>query len=63
MTRVDAYDIIPEEFFCPRCKSKLMEKRPEKDKKLIVNKQKVVRLFCSCGYYQDEYILHDKSDG
>jgi hypothetical protein len=48
-------DIVPEEFWCPRCGGILKEKRP-KDKRLVRNEEITVRIFCPCGYYRDEIL-------
>jgi hypothetical protein len=45
-------DVVIGDFYCPRCNSKLDEKRP-KDKFIVRNKTTTVRLSCKCGYYED----------
>jgi hypothetical protein len=52
-------DIIKGEFFCPKCGSKLKEKRPVNDKRIVKNKDKIVRFFCVCGYYRDGEVNSD----
>lgn len=49
-------DIIKGEFYCIRCGGLMSEKRPVNDKFLVVNKNKIVRLQCKCGYYEDKVI-------
>jgi len=49
------FDIIPEQFNCPRCGSILFEKIPN-DKYVLKNKLNTIRLSCTCGYYRDEII-------
>lgn len=49
-------DVVKMEYRCPLCGSILKEKRPKKDKYLIVNKQNIVRFFCVCGYYRDDIV-------
>lgn len=56
----DGYDIVPEVYYCPRCGLILKEKLP-KDKYIVVNLDKKLRLFCTCGYYRDE-IINDLGD-
>lgn len=46
-------DVIKGEFKCPHCGSLLFEKRP-KDKYIVRNKERIIRLSCVCGYYRDE---------
>ena len=46
-------DTIISEFRCPVCGSSLSEKRP-KDKYIVRNKERIIRLSCVCGYYRDE---------
>ena len=48
-------DIIKNEFFCPRCWLLLMEKKP-KSKFIIRNKDRTVRLYCKCGYFEDRIV-------
>ena len=48
-------DIIKGDYRCPHCQSLLNEKRP-KDKFVIRNKERTVRLFCVCGYYRDDIV-------
>lgn len=49
-------DILKENFSCPRCKNKMFEKRPQKDKHIVRNKERIVRLSCVCGYYRDDIV-------
>lgn len=44
------------DYFCPRCRSKMIEKRPKKDRFLVRNRELSVRLICSCGYYEDRVL-------
>ena len=56
-------DIIKGEYYCPRCGCLLDEKRPLKDKHIVINKNFTVRLSCKCGYYEDRVIhLKDFKD-
>lgn len=49
-------DIVYKDYYCPRCQSKLIEKRPKEDKHIFKFKNNVVRLQCVCGYYRDEIL-------
>lgn len=49
-------DIIKGDFYCPRCGELLREKRPLKDKFIVRNKDRTVRLSCRCGYYEDRVV-------
>lgn len=49
-------EVLKQDYNCPRCGSKLQEKRPKKDKFIILNKNLTVRFFCPCGYYRDEIV-------
>ena len=46
-------NVVKGDFYCPRCKGKMIEKRPTNDKRVVVNKNHTVRLKCPCGYYED----------
>lgn len=48
-------DILKHDFNCPRCGGKLFEKRP-KDKYIVRDKDRTVRLSCVCGYYRDDIV-------
>jgi len=48
-------DIIHGEFHCPRCRMIMREIRPTEDK-LLLNKEYIVRLLCSCGHYEDKVV-------
>ena len=48
-------DVIKGEFYCPRCGILMMEKKP-KDRFVVRNKEKTVRLYCCCGYIEDRII-------
>jgi hypothetical protein len=52
----EGLDILKEDFNCPRCKNKMFEKRPTKDKYIVRNKERTVRLSCVCGYYRDDLV-------
>ena len=55
-------DVLKQDFNCPRCGGKMFEKRP-KDKYIIRNKERTVRLTCVCGYYRDDIVkLEDFKD-
>lgn len=56
MDDINKDDVVKQDYYCPRCNLKMMEKRPKKDKHVIVHKDQVVRLSCVCGYYRDEVL-------
>jgi hypothetical protein len=49
-------DIIIQEFRCLRCGSIMIEQIPKEDKHLVRDKEKIVRLHCPCGYYEDRIV-------
>lgn len=56
-------DVVNGEYHCPLCNALLKEKRPKKDKYLIINKDYIVRLFCVCGYYRDDIVSPEDFKG
>jgi hypothetical protein len=46
-------DIIGNMLTCPICGGTMTRREPTDDKKLVVNKDKTVRLHCKCGHTQD----------
>lgn len=48
-------DVLKKDFACPKCGDKMFEKRP-KDKFIVRDKDRTVRLSCVCGYYRDDIV-------
>lgn len=48
-------DVIKGDFHCPRCGAVMKEKKP-KDRFVVRNKERTVRLYCPCGYIEDRVI-------
>lgn len=56
-------DVVKQEFKCIRCGGLMIEKRPKEDKFIINNKNRIVRLLCPCGHYEDRVMnLEDFKD-
>ena len=39
---------------CPKCRGPLNKRIPSRDVHIVLQKDKVVRYWCPCGYYRDE---------
>ncbi|TRO54807.1 hypothetical protein E2P64_08365 [Candidatus Bathyarchaeota archaeon] len=45
-------DVIKGDYHCPRCGLVMKEKKP-KDRHIVRDKDRTVRLFCVCGHLRD----------
>jgi hypothetical protein len=52
-------DVVLGDYHCPRCDTVLKEKKP-KDRHLARNRDRTVRLFCTCGYVKDIVVTPDQ---